>query len=244
MQRRKVRRRRPKVGYARGEAKRAHILNAAIKTFGHLGYDAASTRTIARGANVPLTAIQYYFGSKNELYRACDEHIVEQISGPLYPLLTSYEGKCQNNLLDSAGALDAICSILDAIADLLLAPKRSDDWVEFVIRAEHTSANHPNTKLEALKRRLLQCLIQLIARALNMRASDPSVAIRAVAAYGSVAIFRISHGITLDTIGWKDFGGTRCATVKRVLNEQLRAALGMRSTAVSGASLRKAARRQ
>ena len=54
----------------RSEDTRLRILQAALEVFAAEGYDGASTRTLAQRAGVNLPALQYYFGSKEGLYRA------------------------------------------------------------------------------------------------------------------------------------------------------------------------------
>jgi len=47
------------------------IENAATELFALHGFDAVGVRDIARLAEVPVSAINYYFGSKGALYREC-----------------------------------------------------------------------------------------------------------------------------------------------------------------------------
>jgi AcrR family transcriptional regulator len=49
---------------------RAKIIKAASRAFAQHGYDGASIRTIVGQADVNQAAINYHFGSKEELYRA------------------------------------------------------------------------------------------------------------------------------------------------------------------------------
>lgn len=46
------------------------IVHAAIRVFAQWGYEGASLRAIASAANVPLSTIDNYFGSKKRLYRS------------------------------------------------------------------------------------------------------------------------------------------------------------------------------
>ncbi len=55
---------------------RASFLTA-IRLFGEKGFDGASTRDIATAAGVNAPALQYYFDSKEGLFTACVEHIVQ-----------------------------------------------------------------------------------------------------------------------------------------------------------------------
>lgn len=50
--------------------KQIHILNIAEKLFAENGFDGTSVRTIAKEANVNVTMISYYFGSKEKLLAA------------------------------------------------------------------------------------------------------------------------------------------------------------------------------
>src|SRR5215469_13323418 len=73
-------RRRPvEGGYARGEETRLRIIATAIPLFGRRGFDGVSTREIAAEAGVNPPALQYYFDSKEGLYRACCEYIADQV---------------------------------------------------------------------------------------------------------------------------------------------------------------------
>lgn len=53
-----------------GAQARMRLLRAALECFATHGYNQTSTRQIALAAGVNLAAINYYFGSKAELYRA------------------------------------------------------------------------------------------------------------------------------------------------------------------------------
>src|SRR5215831_9578698 len=72
----------------RGEDTRRRILETAIEAFARDGYDTVSTRHLAERAGVNLPAIQYYFGSKEGLYRAVIGHIVRQIEERMAPVAT------------------------------------------------------------------------------------------------------------------------------------------------------------
>ena len=50
--------------------KKEPILDVAEKLFSELGYEGASTRIIAKEANVNMAMLNYYFGSKDGLYKA------------------------------------------------------------------------------------------------------------------------------------------------------------------------------
>lgn len=58
---------------------RARIREAAIRHFADEGYERTTIRGIASTAGVSPGLLRHHFGSKEELRRACDEHIAETI---------------------------------------------------------------------------------------------------------------------------------------------------------------------
>lgn len=64
----------------KGDESRLRILEAALIEFGAGGYRSTTTRSIADRAKTTLPPLNYYFGSKEGLYRACAEEIVLRYS--------------------------------------------------------------------------------------------------------------------------------------------------------------------
>ncbi len=62
----------------RGEATRQALLDAALVEFAASGFDAASTRTIARRADVHQGQLTYHFASKDTLWQATVDHLFER----------------------------------------------------------------------------------------------------------------------------------------------------------------------
>ncbi len=65
-----------------GEATRRHILETALQLFAEHGYADTTSKVICRKAGVNSAAINYYFGSRDDLYRLVlnevHEHIVNE----------------------------------------------------------------------------------------------------------------------------------------------------------------------
>lgn len=63
------------------------ILAAALYAFSEQGFDGAKMREIASRADVTLGLLQYYFGSKQKLWRAAVDRAFEDMRGGLEALL-------------------------------------------------------------------------------------------------------------------------------------------------------------
>jgi AcrR family transcriptional regulator len=88
----------------RGEASRQRLIDAALEIFGEFGFDGSSTRMLADKAGANLAAIPYHFGSKEGLYRAAAEYIVERITDQTTGMLQEIEHALLNAPLPRATA--------------------------------------------------------------------------------------------------------------------------------------------
>ncbi len=68
---------------ARAEGTRQALLDAALVEFSEKGFEAASTRAIARMAGSHQPQINYHFESKEELWRAAVDHLFAQLDDSL-----------------------------------------------------------------------------------------------------------------------------------------------------------------
>ncbi len=62
----------------KGERGREQILDSAIKVFSQQGFGGASLRAIAQHAGVSHSMIKYYFGGKEQLWRAAVSYLFER----------------------------------------------------------------------------------------------------------------------------------------------------------------------
>lgn len=78
------------------------IEHAATHLFAEHGFDAVGVRDIARMAKVPVSAINYYFGSKEALYRECTRKLTHE-----------YIGEARERLDSGATLSDILAHYLD-----------------------------------------------------------------------------------------------------------------------------------
>lgn len=77
---------------SRGEATRQKIVDAAVRVFGDKGFDAASTREIAREAGLEQGLLTYHFKNKDALWRAAAEAVFANLTGEIGAQLASTSG--------------------------------------------------------------------------------------------------------------------------------------------------------
>ncbi|MBQ8173375.1 MAG: TetR/AcrR family transcriptional regulator [Mailhella sp.] len=62
-----------------GEVTRRHILETAVRLFAEHGYADTTSKMICREAGVNIAAVNYHFGSRDDLYRAVLDDVHEHI---------------------------------------------------------------------------------------------------------------------------------------------------------------------
>jgi TetR/AcrR family transcriptional regulator, regulator of cefoperazone and chloramphenicol sensitivity len=208
------------IGYAKGEETRQRILDAALNAFGEASFRAVTTRGIAQGAGVSLPTLQYYFGDKEGLYRACAEAIVEG-----YRRNTADVAAQARELLRAdSGAESArahLKALIGALAGFLVGSREAQHWAQFVGR----ELRDPGPAFEILYERLwrpgVEVTARLIARMLGTPESDPATRIQAVLLISSLLAFQSGRSISLRTLHWSTIGPKELAMVRSSLDAQI-----------------------
>jgi AcrR family transcriptional regulator len=215
----------PRGGYACGEETRRRILETAIELFAQLGFPGTSTRAIATRAQVSLPALQYYFGGKQGLHRACIEYITEDVRVRLEPAARRVrEALCAGPL--SRGQLLALLrSLHDPLLEAL-ATDRPESWALFFARAQSEHNEAFEAIYQRIGGRLVALMTDIIARLLEEPATGAHAQIRAVALIGQATLVRRARPLMLKALGWPDFAGERLSTLKAVLWRSIEASLG------------------
>jgi AcrR family transcriptional regulator len=221
----RIKRRHPEDGgYARGEETRARIVATALRVFGEEGFNKASTRQIAADADVNPPALQYYFGGKEGLHRACAQHIIDRMLSIVSPALT--QARQIKRTVPRDEAIDAACALLDAMADGLVAAG-SESWSRFITRGKADGAGPAMGMLrENIGIPILQALAHLIAIVTDADPADEVTRIKAIAMLGQMSNFHSNRENTLEAMKWPELDAPRLQLIKSVIREHTRAILG------------------
>jgi TetR/AcrR family transcriptional regulator, regulator of cefoperazone and chloramphenicol sensitivity len=211
-------------GYARGVRTRQRIIETAIEMFGNLGYQSASTRAIARRAAVSLPALQYYFGSKEGLHRACAEYMTEDIHARLDPVAAEVQQALASAALSRRALLVLLRRLLEPFLEGMAAD-RPESWVLFFTRAQSQQTPAFNAIFERIVSRLVSLVTQIIGRILDEPPNTPEVLIRALAILSQIASVRRGRPLLLRALGWAEFDGERLITLREVMWKQIEASL-------------------
>lgn len=204
-------------GCQRGEGTRRRILETAIEVFGTYEYDGASTRMLAERAGVNLPAIQYYFGSKEGLYRAAIDQIIRDIEERMSPVAAHVTARLAEANLDRQGVLDLLHLLLDSFAELVLSGDQPEARKRLLVRAEADGMD----ALEPLQASMAENVVgparALVGRLIGCAPQDQRTGLRTLAILGQVGVF-CNRGAR-QGLGWTEIGRDRVHAVQATVRE-------------------------
>ena len=218
-----IHRRRPasEGGYSCGDETSARIIEAALTLFGEQGYEGASTREIAELAGVNAPALNYYFKSKEGLYNACIEDMVEQIWAFLAPTIEQAQAQLGARP-DTEQLIETFCSIQSKIAEFMLVSNRTNSWRKFYAREQ--AGLGPSAGEEVISQRIGQRLIGvtsgIISRLMGPNASQEECILRSMALTGQLLPFHLTRNSSLKALDWDVLTPQRYAMLMNIVLEQ------------------------
>ena len=207
-------------GYARGWATRNRVIDAALEVFGTYGYEEASTRLIARRADVNLAALHYYFDGKQGLYLACAEHLAELGETRVAPFLAMMAEALGDPNTPRAALLDVLRRLLDAFAERLVGPRDPPAMVAFFLREQIAPTGAYDILHERVMRPLLDACASIIGRLIGQPPDAEDTMLRTLAVLGPLMVFQRARQTSLRALRWPDFEGERLAKVKAMMWQQ------------------------
>lgn len=212
--------------HGKGEDTSRRILLAAIEVFAEEGYDGASTRSLASRAGVNAPAIQYYFGSKEGLYRAVIGHIANLVEARLAPIAARIEAALAGQPSPQE-LMGLLLDLLDGFVDLVTCRGIPEAAALLIARAEIEDATALDALQQAVMRLAFLPAFATVARLLGLAASDEEVKIRTFTIFGQAMIFKkcTTKMGACPILGWSDLDDSRIDRIATILREQARAIL-------------------
>ena len=177
------------------EANRARMVAAAIDEFAARGFKGASMDAIAARTHTTRALINYYFGSKEQLYIAVLEHVYSEIR--------EAEAKLD---LDHLAPLDAVRRIVEFTYNYYLT---HEGFVRLVVAENQARGRHlrKSPAMRTLNRPIIDRLARVIERGqsqgLFRRDVDPVEIHKSIAALG---MFNVTNQYTFGAIFQREMG--------------------------------------
>ncbi len=201
--------------HARGEDTRRRILEAALEMFAAEGYDGTSTRQLAEQAGVNLPAIQYYFGSKEGLFRAVIQSIVEHTDAHMAELAPRVQAALAAKDTPRDELLELLCQLLESFVSLVTGGSQKESKRLLFARAEVEDNPALQQLHESGMRQVFQPCLELTARLIGRSTEDETSSLRALAVLGQVTIF--CHKGVRHALKSTDFPPARVAEIRALV---------------------------
>lgn len=205
-------------------------MEAAIELFAASGFEGASTRTIAERAGVNLPAIQYYFGSKEGLYRAVIEQFSLQMQAGVSPIAERVRDELASGQPSRQRLVDLLCDLIGIVIALILddsVPNR-ESRQKFFARMEV----EPNAAVIALQddmiRHVCSPLCAIIGRLIDLPPDDEQVRLHSMTIIGQAKIF-CGWGVSR-VLHWDTIDEARIRAAQQVVQQHVRAMFRSRRT--------------
>jgi AcrR family transcriptional regulator len=206
-------------GYQKGGEVRQRILEVAIESFAAAGFKSATTRQIADTAGVNLPALQYYFGGKTGLYKACAEEVVAYYHR--YAKASGVDSRLMGTTnLDPDTARDLLKAVVNSMTNV---PPGHEVFANLVFR----ELNDPGPAFDIIYQDLwypgVTLVAWLISQAKREKPGSEAARVHAVMLLSSITSFRAGQQLSLQVMNWRKIGKSERATIVAALHTQIEA---------------------
>jgi AcrR family transcriptional regulator len=204
------------------------LLEAAIDLFGMRGFDGVSTREIAARAGVNIAGIAYQFGGKEELYRACTEHIAAAVRTRFVEGALA-AGEAGEGLTPEK-AVEGLHAMISRLARFLLAAPELDRFARIVVREQMDPTPAFETLFKNVFEPMHMRICMLWSKATGRDASSEDVKLASFTVIGQIMFFRIARAATFRRLGWKTIGPAELAKIETMILQSLDSTLARSAT--------------
>lgn len=170
------------------------ILETAYRLFGERSLEDVSIRELAKEANVNISSIHYYYGSKEELYLAVVNTITEMMAQKASAFTSAFNAAQKDALASDAFYIYWLKHLLEMIARLIIGRLKENNYLHRIIIREQMT---PSKGFELLYQQGLEPILtiidDLIARISQQAMTSPDVRARTHTLLGQIVIFSVQQ---------------------------------------------------
>lgn len=211
------------------------LLTTAIRLFGRYGFEAVTTRKLAREAGVNIASIKYHFGSKDDLYAAAIDEIIGVIE-PRVAMLATLAGQGQTLAGDDPARQGALVGqVVETAIHAFLSSPELATFIPFILRELFVPGPHFDRLYDAVPRRLHETLTGLVAWVGDRDPTAPDTIVRAHAVIGQLIVFHFGRVILQRRLGIADYTPADVELIGREAAESVVMSLGLPTRDISDA---------
>lgn len=143
------------------------LLQAGLSLFAEYGYDATTTRMIAKKAEVTRSSIAFYFETKEAYYNAVMQRTLEIVRNFYEPMFTTITNAYEKNEITPENAYCNIFRLLK-LQITWFNDEQYEDIVRLIMK-EQSSVGHADVFYDTLVEKFIDMLTQLIMTATGIQ---------------------------------------------------------------------------
>jgi AcrR family transcriptional regulator len=202
---------------ARSAKTRTQLIEAAIEVIGSVGYEAASTRLLAKAAGTNLSAIPYHFGGKKELYLAAAQAIADYARIRFEEVAQLLEAR---QLGDKSGCFE---EALVRLFHLVVEDAEPRAWTSFLARCafenDEAFALIHDQAISPLMDRLIQSAGEIFA---NWPARDVALRLRISTIVTAIVSFKFLRGLVMRSMDWRGIHASGARQIEEMIRSLCR----------------------
>lgn len=203
---------------------RQALIEAGIEIFGKYGYDGAKTRQIAKTAGVNLAAIPYYFGGKEDLYRATIQWIADAIHASAVVTMRKNHDAVDCKTLSPEELVDL--AVRHVLTFAVFLEGKNDAAIKLIMSREQILPTAAfSIAHEALGKPLLSMLGEIVALLTETDPDSPEVIIRVQSLMSQATFFAVGRATMLHSLGIEKLDENMVAFTTKIIEQNIRAIL-------------------
>ena len=203
---------------------RGRLLEAGVDVFGKQGFDAATTRAIAKKAGVNIAAIPYYFNGKEGLYHKVVSYITEKVELQVESTLIEIENRAAEGKLNREEALVLLEKLLEKIINFMVGSPEAPRFARIVLREQL----YPSSAYDIIFNRIMAPMINAISKMVAIATEEKSSRVanlRALTLIGQIIVFRVARETMVRALDLEGYSSEETTEIREVILEQTRTAI-------------------
>lgn len=201
------------------------LIEAGLQLFGEYGYEATSTRMLAKASGANVSAIPYYFGGKEGLYLAVVEHIAQRSGSYIGSAYTQIVEAREKSDLSKVQAKKALKKLIEAMCDMFVDSDEPKSWALIIMREQVRPTSAFNTFYKSMMKNAHEMISTLIAQCVGLEPDSDEAKIRAHTLIGQVLAFVSSREVVLRRLGVSSLSEHHLGLIRKVAWAQVEASL-------------------
>lgn len=202
-----------------GKDAKEKLLQAAIKIFAIHGFEGASTRLLTKEAGVNISAIPYYFESKEGLYEAVVRHIISQVSEKVGEMIQHIKAALEEGSLTQASAREFLHQFIKSMAFFLLNEQNARYFAQIIVREQMQPSSVFDILYDDFMGPVHATITRLIGFLYGMGENEVETILCTHSILGLLMAFKTHQELALRRLGVSSFSTDNVETIIQLILE-------------------------